>query len=134
MGRFTAASWVDRVGSLGSILCAIHCLFMAVAPGLLAVLGLTGPFGHRLMALFLPASVLLGCFAALNSYRVHRSLRISSTFGVCVIGLLVSHQMHGHHEHGVAIGFAVVAGLGLAITHLVNLRTCRRCAETAPAP
>ena len=120
-------SWFDRIGSLGSTFCVVHCTLTAIAPGALALLGLGGHFGHRMMNLIMIAAVGLAALAALSSYRIHRSMAITGTFAIGMVGLLGAHQLHASHHHDGGMLLAIAAGLVLATTHLINLRTCKRC-------
>ena len=122
------AGWLDRFGSCGSLLCSAHCLLCALAPGLLAA---ASPMllSHEAEWLFVAVAAGTAAVAAVIGFRLHRSWRIVLAFAVAGLGLVASRGMEelGWGVLGTSTG--VLAGLGLAATHLYSARACNciRC-------
>lgn len=111
----------DRLGAMGSTLCAAHCallpLLLAAAPAVGA--GLAGPHfdqGFMLFATLLGSgSIALGC-------RRHQryAIWIPLLCGVLLIGLGTLSEWHDHVIiHAVAMA---TGGLLIALSHMLNLR------------
>jgi hypothetical protein len=125
----------DKIGSVLSSLCAVHCLCMPALIGLLPVLGLSFLASHRFehvacvtMILFAAACVWSGC-------RMHR--RWGLLVLMCAGAVLVLYiQFAGPPEENEArtnwceAAVMAVGGALIAASHLLNLRIRARCGCT----
>jgi hypothetical protein len=130
---WTLHRWVDSVGSVGAMLCAVHCALLPVALVLLPVLGsgfLASPGFERGFVAF---ATLLATASLWHGYRGHRAYH---AFALLVPGLLALWSgigLHALHDsqllHAIAMS---IGGTLVAAAHLVNLRLSRgHCHEQA---
>jgi len=127
----------DKLGSVLSSLCAVHCLCMPVLVGMLPMLGLTflaNPTLERIVAvsmiLFATACLWAGC-------RYHRRWALFSLLGAGA-ALVLYIQFAGPPEDAEnrewkEAGFMACGGSLIAVSHLLNRRLragcdCRHCA------
>jgi hypothetical protein len=124
--RWTLARWVDSLGSVGALLCAVHCALLPFALVLLPVIGL-GIFASTAFETgFVLFATALATASLWHGYRGHRAYH---AFAVLVPGLialwtgiLVPALHHARLPHAVAMS---IGGTLVAIAHLVNLRLSR---------
>ncbi|MFO0744354.1 MAG: MerC domain-containing protein [Myxococcota bacterium] len=116
---------LDRFGAFLGIACAIHCIVVPLALGVLPTLGL-GFLAHEGVDLAIVATASLAAVvAAWLGWRTHRDARIVLGF-VASIGLLVLAHAIGESHVG-ARALSVCGGIGLAATHFWNTRRSRSC-------
>lgn len=121
--RLTLSRWVDSVGSVGAVLCAIHCALLPVALVLLPMLS----FGVLASSSFEFGFVLFATALAIASlwhgYRHHRAYH---AFLVLIPGLAAlwgGISIHSWHDSLVAHAVAMsVGGALVGLAHLVNMR------------
>ncbi|RPE77272.1 MerC domain-containing protein [Vulcaniibacterium tengchongense] len=116
-------SLLDRIGALGSLLCAAHCALLPVLIALLPSLGVSAWLGSGFEFGFVLFATALGLSSTLWGYRRHRALRALSLLvpGLAVLWLGVLYRPL--HEslvpHAVAMTFG---GTLVGLAHLANLR------------
>ncbi len=147
----------DKLGSLASTLCALHCAVCAFLPVLFTGLGLGFLLGQSVEWLFSLVAIAFGLGALVPGWRKHGSKKVAVLLTIGVIGILVSRGMemgsdHGHgeahhaeegsDEHGDEHGddhddaghtlgamVGVLAGMSLLVGHLLNIQAARRYRE-----
>ena len=123
---------LERLGTLASVACAIHCALLPVVIGA----GAAGTFSFLNQEPvewgLVTLAAVVGTVAAWKGFRTHGNLAVVTVMLVAVAAL-VAHAAHlfdeaGHegHNHGVAWS-GVVAGIALAASLFVNNRMCRSC-------
>ena len=93
----------DRLGSVASTLCALHCAVCAFLPVIFTGLGLGFLLGQSVEWLFSLVAVAFGLGALVLGWRTHGSKKVAALLTVGVIGILVSRGMEmgsDHHGHG----------------------------------
>ncbi len=114
---------LDRLGTYGSLLCAIHCALLPVAMALLPALGLLSMGSDRFEQAFVLFATLLGLFSLVQGYRRHRAVRALTLLvpGLGVLWLAVLYPpLHASViPHAVAMTFG---GTLVGLAHLANLR------------
>jgi hypothetical protein len=123
----TPSAWVDTFGSVGALLCAIHCAALPIILAILPIAGLgllaSGGFERG----FLVFATGLGLGSLWHGYRKHRALR---AFGLLMPGLLaigaaiwvpILHASPAAHAIGMTSG-----GMLIALAHWTNLRLTQR--------
>ncbi|MBS1714861.1 MAG: MerC domain-containing protein [Armatimonadetes bacterium] len=141
---------VDKWGAFASGLCAVHCLLVGVAFGLLPVLGLEFMASHEAEIGFFSAAILFGFWAIASGRRKHGSWLPAKVFAAGLALVAVSHFVIGHpdgHGHGLhsAVGLqlpesfgavgtamAVAGGLTLVAFHFVNHRLANKATCGCP--
>ena len=130
--RETWFNRADKIGSVLSSLCAVHCLCMPVLVGLLPVMGLTFFGGHKFecaacvtMIVFAAACVWAGC-------RVHRQwgLLLLLGAGAALVGWIQFGGVPDENEARTDWHEALAMMLGgalIAAAHLINLKLRARC-------
>jgi hypothetical protein len=116
-------SLLDRLGALGSLLCAVHCaaipLLIALAPSLGAAAWLGGGFELG----FVVFATALGAFSVLWGYRRHGAVRALGLLLPGLAALWAAILFRPLHEavvpHAVAMTFG---GTLVGLAHLANLR------------
>jgi hypothetical protein len=116
----------DRIGVLGSVLCAVHCALMPLLLALLPALGV-GALGlgdiDQMLVVF---ATVLGVTSLSLGFRRHRAFR---AWALLLPGLLLvwSGSFTALHDHSAAHMLLMVAGgLLIAGAHLLNLRLSHR--------
>ena len=121
--RWSLSRWVDSLGSVGALLCAVHCALLPFALVLLPMVGfgiLASPAFERGFVLFATA---LAVASLWNGHLRHRRYRAMAILlpGLALLwaGILVPsvHEAAFLHAGAMSVGGALVA-----IAHLVNLR------------
>ena len=93
----------DKLGSVASALCALHCAVCAFLPVIFTGLGLGFLLGQSVEWLFSIVAVVFGLGALVLGWRTHGSKKVAALLTVGVIGILVSRGMEmgsDHHGHG----------------------------------
>jgi MerC mercury resistance protein len=120
--------WLDRLGACASALCAVHCLLVGVALGLMSTLGLGFLANPSTDYTFIGIAIFFGVWAVIHGIRRHHSYLPASFFLFGIIALVGTHlDRMSHrgevHEHGVwQTVFSVLGGLSFVTFHLLNLR------------
>ena len=125
---------LDKVAVMLSGVCILHCLLAPIVMTLVPIIFSNTLFSdlvfHQLMLwLVVPSSVIalfIGC-------RQHRNSVIAITgilgISMLIIVAFVGHEYLGDSMEKVASG---IAGLLLAVSHILNYRTCQsiRCSDS----
>lgn len=121
-----ATQSVDRMGTVATAACGVHCLLTALVPGAIATLGLDAVFGHEAEWGFTLAAVLLATLALVLGWPKHRSRWIAATLLAGIGGLLLARVVEesGGHATGTVLG--VLAGLALVTGHVSGTRSASR--------
>ena len=104
----------DRLGSVASTLCAIHCAICAFLPVIFTAVGLNFLLNQSAEWLFSLVAIAFGVGALILGWRRHRSKTVAALLTLGVVGILASRGLemgsdhHGHddahHEEAVADG------------------------------
>jgi hypothetical protein len=137
----TLLNRADKLGSVLSSLCAVHCMCMPVLIGLLPVMGLSFLGSHRFEHIACVTMILLAAACIWSGCRVHR--RRGLLVLLCAGAAVVLYTQFGGppekketrtvwHE---AIAM-VIGGSIIALSHLINLKLrtrcpCTKCEENA---
>lgn len=121
-----ATQSVDRMGTVASAACGVHCMLSALVPGAIAALGLDAVFGHEAEWGFTLTAVFLATLALVLGWPKHRSRRIAAALLAGIAGLLLARVIEesGGHATGTMVG--VCAGLALVVGHVSGTRASRR--------
>lgn len=116
------ASSGDRVGVVGSVLCAAHCALLPVVLAALPALGLGGASLVDLDQAFTVFATLLGVTMLSYGFRRHRVFRAWMVLipGLALIWIGSFTPLHNHSIGHVVV--MVAGGLAVAAAHLINLR------------
>lgn len=127
---------LDRLGSIASASCAVHCLTMSLAPALVAVLGIEFLANEMVEWVLFASAVVFALAAAGLGYREHRDARVLAGFGVGLSVLTAARLGEALHLFGGTLVLAVLGGGILVATHFISvrrLRTCRAACDDACA-
>ncbi len=122
----------DRIGSVLSSACAIHCMCMPALIGLLPVIGLSFLGSHKFEQLACVSMVLLAAACVWSGCRVHRrwGLLVLLCAGAAVVlytqfgGPLEETESRTDWHEAIAM---FVGGALIATSHLINLKLRARC-------
>jgi uncharacterized membrane protein (UPF0136 family) len=122
-------AWIDRIGGLASVTCAVHCGIFSFAPALVAVLGIEALAHEGFEWGFFVTAISFALLAGVWGYRTHGSIRVVAGF---VLGaLLLSAARLGEafelFEGGAVL--AVCGGFILLGGHVANTLELRSCRE-----
>lgn len=127
--------WLDRLGGLAGLVCAVHCGLIAFAPALLTLSGLEILQHEALEWAFFATALIFAGVAAGYGYRHHRNVWTLVGFGGCASVLIVARLAEAMSAFEGAAALAVTGGLALVGLHIVNavkLRACNAsCCESA---
>lgn len=122
----------ERLASWLSFACAIHCLVMPLAIGVLPLLGATGgAYLGETAELGLTALVVVSALTAMIwGYRRHRDARFVALTALGLTIYLIGHAL-GHASAGswYAVSMAVVGGLTLAGSSFFSARLSHVCVD-----
>lgn len=125
---------LDRMGSLASASCALHCLTLSIAPAIVAVLGLDFLANEAVEWGLFGAAVGFALLAAGLGYRVHRNRRVLGGFGVGLALLGAARLGEAMALFEGTLVLAVLGGAVLVTSHVMSSRCTRACREgCAPA-
>ena len=112
----------DRVGAVGSLLCALHCALLPLVIAVLPALGLGSFALIDIDQAFTVFATLLGVTTLGYGFRRHRAFRawIVLIPGLALIWIGSFSPLHTHSTTHVLT--MVTGGLAVAAAHLVNLR------------
>lgn len=112
----------DRVGAVGSLLCALHCALLPLVIAALPALGLGSFALIDIDQAFTVFATLLGITTLGYGFRRHRAFRawIVLIPGLALIWIGSFSPLHTHSTTHVVT--MVVGGLAVAAAHLINLR------------
>ena len=129
MPRFASAG--DRLGVVGSMLCALHCALLPVLLALLPARGLRGAALVDFDQAFTVFATLLGVATLGYGFRRHRAFRAWFALlpGLALIWIGSFTALHDHSLGHVLV--MVAGGLAIAAAHLMNLRLSHAAAATA---
>jgi len=132
----TSETKLDKAGAWASALCAAHCAIVAVAPGLLMAVGLGGLMSHEFEWIITTVAVLIGLLAGVQGYRKHGSGGLLAGFVVMAGALVAARflekwiasggEISGMQLPYLPVIFAVLAGVGMAWMHILNLQRNRK--------
>ena len=124
--RWRIAHWVDRLGTVGATLCAVHCALLPVALALLPVLGLGILASPVFEVCFVGFATLLAISSLWHGYRHHHAYHAFLLLGPGLIalwaGILVPWLHEGRISHAVTMSSG---GTLVAFAHLANMRLSR---------
>jgi hypothetical protein len=150
---------LDKVGTLASFLCAIHCAIMPLVITLLPLLGLSFLASEPVEWALLLLSAGFGTASVCLGFKEHRSRKVFAVLGIgimlLVAGRIVHHIPFGaleavdaHHNHNHAHGLEtdhagkgafgpsvilmVLGGFTMMGAHILNqmlCRSCRKCSD-----
>ena len=124
---------LDRLGTVASAACAVHCAICALAPGLLAAFGLTALIGHEAEWGFTAAAVIIAVWAMIVGWRRHRTRRVVFALATGIAGLIIARGFEHIDAHWMGVTLGVVGSLGLITGHFLNMQAWRRTrTERAP--
>jgi hypothetical protein len=122
----------DRVGTIASAICAVHCFITGIALGLLSYVGL-GFFGSLTADLiFLGSAIAIAVIAIRHGISKHHSYVPSLIFVFGLVLVSVGHFgfKHSHDGQGpspLASLFSVLGGVCFVLFHVVNFLLQRKC-------
>lgn len=116
----------DKLGTIASMICAIHCAITGVAVSVLSIIGFTTLQSPVLEWGFLGCALVFGCWAAARGYSIHKAW-----LPICVflLGffLLASSHFVSAGSAGIAELFSVLGGISLVGFHYVNRQFIKSC-------
>jgi len=121
--RWSLSRWVDSLGSVGALLCAVHCALLPFALVLLPMVG----FGILASSSFERGFVLFATALALaslwNGHLRHRRYRAMAILAPGLLALWTGILVPAVHDVALVHALAMsVGGTLVAVAHLVNLR------------
>ncbi len=114
------ARWLDRLGGVASLSCALHCGLMGFAPGLITLLSLEGLRNEAFEWGFFASAVGFALLAGVLGFRKHRVawLPLGFLVGIALLTTARLSEALSLFEGGGAL--AVVGGLCLLTLHVFN--------------
>ena len=122
-GRWSLSRWVDSLGSVGAMLCAVHCALLPIALALLPVLGLGILASPTFEVSFVLFATALAITSLLHGHRRHRAYRAMAILAPGLLALWLGVFLPAIHDRAWAHALTMSLGGSLvALAHLVNLR------------
>lgn len=116
----------DRIGMVGSVLCALHCALLPILIALLPTLGLGGAALVDFDQAFTVFASVLGITMLSLGWRRHRAFQawLALIPGLALVWWGSFSGLHTHSTEHVLV--MVIGGLAIAAAHLINLRLSHR--------
>jgi hypothetical protein len=132
-GAETSHQPIDRLGTLVSGACAVHCVLSASLPEAIAAVGLGALLGHELEWGFTFAALVFAAAALIVGWRKHRSRLVVALLGGGIVALLLARLLEGAGEV-VCISLSILGGSLLVTGHLSNIRASHRVRAATAEP
>jgi hypothetical protein len=128
------ASTGDRVGMVGSLLCAVHCAVLPLVIAMVPTLGLGAMSWIDIDQAFTVFATLLGITTLSYGFRRHRAFHAWFFLvpGLALIWLASFTPLHNHSLGHVSL--MVIGGLATAAAHLVNFRLTHLASLLSTSP
>jgi hypothetical protein len=124
--RWRVAHWVDRLGSVGATLCAVHCALLPFALALLPVLGLGILASAGFELGFVGFATLMAVASLWHGFRHHRAYHAFLLLlpGLLALwaGIFVPFLHHQRLPHAITMS---IGGVLVSLAHLANMRLSR---------
>lgn len=119
----------DRVGMVGSVLCALHCALLPFVIAALPALGVGALPWVDIDQAFTVFATVLGITTLSYGYRRHRAFRawLMLIPGLALVWIGSFTSLHDHSAAHIVV--MVTGGLAIAAAHFVNLRLSHRAAR-----
>ena len=117
---------LDRLGTIASSVCALHCVLCSLAPALLTLLGLGVLVSHEAEWGFTFVAALLAIAAAIKGYCPCGSWKVPAMLLTGVVVLFIARFNEALGMGIPEVFITVVGGSILVGGHLANLRACRK--------
>ncbi len=127
-----SAGSIDKVGAVCSAVCSVHCASTAIAPGVLAALGVGALAGPAAEWGFTASAILFATWALAIGWKRHRNRYLAGLFVLGILGLgmgrwLEMRGAHGVHDvHDAGPVLSIAAGLTLVAAHVLSVVLSRR--------
>lgn len=121
--------FVDRLGSVASASCALHCLTVSLAPALVGFLGVEFLANEAVEWGLFASAVVFAVLAAGLGYRVHRSGKVLASFAIGLGALSAARFGEALDLFEGTLVLAVLGGGVLVASHLTSVRKLRACQE-----
>jgi len=117
---------LDRVGTMASVLCAVHCAAgAAIAAAVPAARVIESAWVERLMVAI---SLVLATIALRRGIALHRDRRVYIALVVGAVALVTSRAIECSSER-IELAASLFGATALVIGHVINIRGLRRCCE-----
>lgn len=116
---------LDRIGSIASIGCAIHCACMPMLVSLLPVIGLSFFASETMEWILFATSVAMGTISLGFGYRKHHNKPALYILSIGLVLLLIGRLLDKNNHGGVPVLFLVAGGVMIGAAHMTNHHLCR---------
>ncbi len=123
-----ASTALDRLGSVASASCALHCLTLSLAPAVVGLLGVEFLANEAMEWGLFGTAVVVAVVAAILGFRVHRDRRVLGGFALGLASLCAARLGEALDLFGGTLVLAVLGGGVLVASHLTSARKLRACA------
>jgi MerC mercury resistance protein len=117
---------LDRIGTVLSMTCALHCLLTPVLVASVSLGALSWLAGEGTEATLLAAATALAAVVLGWGWRAHRRLE---SLGLFAVALMLVGAGRFLVPEAAETPMVVAGGLSIALAHVVNARLCRSCAS-----
>ncbi len=120
-------SKLDGFGMFVSCICAVHCLAMPVAFGVLPVIGASFLVDEMTENLLLLSASMIGIVSLLAGYiSHHRRVQPIVIFGIGVL-LILAGRFGVDERSPYEVAFSAAGAMHFAMSHFINYRFCKKC-------
>lgn len=111
----------DQLGSIASVLCAIHCAISGFAIGLISTVGLNFLASEGAEIAFVVVTLTIGSIAIFSGYRRHHQKWPAALFGFGAFLIGISHFGFAHsHENPISRVVSILGAGALITFHFFN--------------
>lgn len=128
------ATRLDQAGMVASSLCALHCLLMPLAVGLLPLFGLSFLADEQTEWVLIGLALLVGLCSLLPGFWLHHRKAQPLFVFALGVGLILLVRLLLEEFHLLELLGVVTGGALLTTAHALNLRYCRLCCMQSSRP
>lgn len=116
--------WLDLTGTGAAWLCALHCLLLPLAVGVLPLVGLSFLLDEISERIIIGLSAIIGGLSLIPAYKNnHRQLKPLIFFAVGIGLIVLTHLLFEENRSAETI-FIIIGAILITFAHLINRRIC----------
>lgn len=124
MDQIKALSKLDRVGTLLSLVCALHCIALPFIMTLLPLIGLKFLQDSGVDMVLIVVAVTVALTSLCWGAQIHGRYNLLGLVLIALAIFSIAHLFEGQYLHA---SLMAVGGLTLATAHILNHRLCKNC-------
>jgi hypothetical protein len=119
--------YIDDIGMVSSVACAIHCLLLPFLITILPYFGLVFLVDETFEIIMLILSMIMALFSLCFGYKIHKNKVIFFLFSLGIVMLLLGNFAHENNWGLSSLLILFLGGTTIAFSHFFNKKLCKSC-------